>query len=157
MERNNNQLVIDLTERVLQRAAPDELPLFPAFSEEYRDHPYDRPPDAGGADRAMGFGVAEGAALLTPFVFPVVKEVLDLLKDQLVAAMKEHDPKLISAAVERVVRRINPANQVGPARLTPEQLTQIHAKVTEAAGRLQLSTDQAALLADAVNGALIGG
>ncbi len=73
---NQNELVLDITHAFIAQAAPEELPLFPGLSQIYRENPENITRPESGKDQMLGFGLVEGAPILTPVVMTIVTEAL---------------------------------------------------------------------------------
>ena len=146
--------VVALARAAVERAAPDELPHFPAASEAYlegRD-----PAEAARQEATRSFGVA--AVLLTPVALTLAKDVLGFLRVQLTEQAEKHGGEVIDRLVDRLLHRgeAKPATSepVEPPELTDEQLAQVRAFALEKARLLNLSEAKAALLADSLVGSL---
>ena len=79
----SDALVAALARATVERAAPEELPLFPATSEAYFNDPKALERSGGGKDEMLGFGVDAAVVLLTPIALTIAKDVIGFLGEQL--------------------------------------------------------------------------
>jgi hypothetical protein len=164
----DDELVVALARATVERAAPEEMVIFPAASEAYlegRD-----PTKMTRGDPMLGFGVEAAVVLVTPIALTVAKDVLGFLRVQLKKQADEHADEAFDWLVKKLLRRGDddkkPAPTAGaeptptppaeppPAELTDEQLEEVRALAIEKATQLKLSKDKAELLADSLVGSL---
>jgi hypothetical protein len=145
----------------VERAAPEELPLFGPISDAYRADP--KALDSGKQrDAMLGFGVDAAVVLVTPVALQVARDVLGFLHEQLRKRAREHGEGAIDRILERIVGKKDeePSAAAAPAaaepvpELTDEQLGQVRALAFEKARSLKLSEERAELLADSLVGSL---
>jgi hypothetical protein len=152
-----NELVAELARLALERAAPEELVLFPDNAEEYfKDPQAALSPER--RDEALGFGL--DLAILTPYALAVATSVIRFLASTVGEAVGEESKPLVTRIVRRLLRRPDPASEAAeatPPALTAEQTRQVHEVAYQRAKRLGLDEDQATLLADSVVGGLVLG
>jgi len=148
--------VTTLARAAVERAAPEELPLFRATSEAYL-----RDPSAleqrGGKDELLGFGVEAAAVLVTPVALSVARDVLVFLGEQIRRVARKEGEAAVDRIVDRAAGRDDDAEAQapdGPAELTDEQLEQVRALALEKAKLLKLPDAKAELLADSLVGSL---
>jgi hypothetical protein len=152
--------VTALARAAVERAAPEELPIFRATSEAYL-----RDPSAlqrrEGKDEMLGFGVDAAMVLVTPVALSVARDVLAFVGEQIRRVARKEGEGAVDALVDRVAGRDGdeapePAAPAaaGPAGLTDEQLEQVRTLALEKAKLLKLSDAKAALLADSLVGSL---
>lgn len=166
----DDELVVALARATVERAAPEELVLFPAVSEAYLEG--QDPSKQTRGDPMLGFGVEAAAVLLTPVALTVAKDVLAFLRVQLKKHAEERGDDAVDWLVNRLFGRKKdeapaaaatsaPAAAPGtePAEadeveLSDEELEQVRQLALEKAKQLKLSDDKAALLADSLVGSL---
>lgn len=148
-----DDLVAALARATVERAAPEELPLFGPMSEAYLADPSAL--EAGKPrDEMLGFGVEAAAMLVTPVALQVARDVLGFLHDQLRERAREHGEGAIDRIIARLVGKKDADDAAAPADLTDEQLEQVRALALEKARTLKLSEAKATLLADSLVGSL---
>lgn len=149
----NDDLVAALARATVERAAPEELPLFRATSEAYlRD-----PASLGSGksrDEMLGFGVEAAAMLVTPVALQVARDVLGFLHEQLRERAREHGEGAIDRLLARLVGKDEPEEGAEPVELSDEELDRVRAVALEKARALKLSDEKATLLADSLVGSL---
>jgi hypothetical protein len=164
----DDELIVALARATVERAAPEEMVLFPAASEAYlegRD-----PTKTTRGDPTLGFGVESAVILLTPVALNVAKDVLGFLRVQLKKQADEHADEVFDWLVKKLLRRGDdkkpaaegaaapaPASAEAPpdaAELTDEQLEEVRELAIEKAKQLKLPKDKAELLADSLVGSL---
>jgi len=166
----DDELVVALARATVERAAPEELVIFPAASEAYLAG--QDPAKRTRGDPMLGFGIESAVVLLTPVALTVAKDVLGFLRAQLKKQAEEHGDEAFDWLFNKLLGRggegrdDEPAAAEGsgstgaaeepapPPELTDEQLAQVHALAIEKAKQLRLSDDKAALLADSLVGSL---
>jgi hypothetical protein len=161
--RAENQLIAELSRRVVADVAPEERRAFQAISEAYFKNPEKTLKGDGGDDQLLGWGLAEISLLLTPIILEVVKEVLkDLLTDQLKESIKKNSATLLEK-LHMFIKRLFGAksSQSDPPLttqlslnagnpLSQEQLKQAHQRARESAIQMGVDPDKATLIADSV-------
>ena len=100
----SDALVAALARATVEKAAPEELPLFRATSEAYFEDPkaLER---SGGKDEMLGFGVDAAMVLMTPVVLQVAKDVIGFLGEQLRERAREQGEGAIDRIIARIVNR----------------------------------------------------
>jgi hypothetical protein len=159
---SDDELVVALARAAVERAAPEELELFPVASAAYlegRD-----PSRAVRGDATRAFPVDTAVVLLTPVALTVAKDVLGFLGAQLAKHAAKHGEEAIDWLVERLLGRGDDksagktATQPGAVvKLTDEQLDQVRKLAIKKARQLELPAGKAKLLADALVGSLATG
>jgi hypothetical protein len=149
----NDDLVAALARATVERAAPEELPLFRATSEAYLRDPASL---EGGKsrDEMLGFGVEAAAMLVTPVALQVARDVLGFLHEQLRARAREEGEGAIDRLLARLVGKDEPEQEAEPVELSDEELDRVRAVAFEKARALKLSDEKATLLADSLVGSL---
>ena len=161
----DDELVVALARSAVERAAPEEMVIFPAASEAYlegRD-----PAKQTRGDPMLGFGVEAAVVLLTPVALKVAKDVLGYLRVQVRKQADEHGDEAFDWLVKKLFRRdddkkgaetpaIPPVAEAPPeaVELTDEQLEEVRQLAIEKAKLLKLPKDKAELLADSLVGSL---
>ena len=150
----SDALVAALARATVEKAAPEELPLFRATSEAYFEDPQalER---SGGKDEMLGFGVDAAMVLMTPVVLQVAKEVIGFLGEQLRERAREQGEGAIDRIIARLVNRNGGEGEAEPVEeLTDEQLEQVRELAIKKGRALKLSDERATLLADSLVGSL---
>jgi hypothetical protein len=164
----DDELVVALARATVERAAPEEMVIFPAASEAYlegRD-----PTKTTRGDPMLGFGVESAVVLLTPIALTVAKDVLGFLRVQLKKQADEHADEAFDWLVKKLFKRGDDEKKASPpaggepappppeeppgAELTDEQLEEVRKLAVEKAKLLKLPKDKAELLADSLVGSL---
>ena len=149
-----DDLVAELARATVERAAPEELPLFAPMSEAYLADPTALEPGKG-RDEMLGFGVEAAAMLVTPVALQVARDVLGFLHEQLRERAREQGEGAIDRIIARLVGKKDETAAAEPAaELTDAQLEQVRALAFEKARSLKLSDSRAELLADSLVGSL---
>jgi hypothetical protein len=152
-----DDLVAALARATVERAAPEELPLFAPMSEAYRADPTALQ-QGKGRDEMLGFGVDAAVLLVTPVALQVAKDVLGFLHEQLRERAREQGEGAIDRLLARIVRKDGKPDAADgnepAAELTDAQLEQVRALAFEKARALKLSDSRAELLADSLVGSL---
>ena len=102
MTRVDDERVTALARAAVERAAPEELPLFRATSEAYLNDPAALE-QRGGRDEMLGFGVEAAAVLVTPVALSVARDVLAFLAEQVRRVARKEGEGAIDALVDRVL------------------------------------------------------
>ena len=156
---DDDALVAALARASVERAAPEELPLFRATSEAYFDDPsaLERPQSR---DDMLGFGVDAAVMLVTPVALAVAKRRDRVHRNAPARAGGEGRrgsdrprPRPAAPARRRACRDSGGARPQ-PAELTDEQLEQVRTLALEKAKQLKLSDAKAELLAESLVGSL---
>ncbi len=149
-----DDLVAALARATVERAAPEELPLFAPMSDAYLADP--KALDGGKSrDEMLGFGVEAAAMLITPVALQVARDVLGFLHEQLRERAREQGEGAIDRIIARLVGKKDAADAAEPVpELTDAQLEQVRALALEKAKTLKLSDTKATLLADSLVGSL---
>jgi hypothetical protein len=148
----SDELVATLARATVEKAAPEELPLFPATSEAYFEDPQalER---GGGKDEMLGFGVDAAMVLMTPIALQVAKDVIGFLGEQLRERARAEGEGAIDRIIARLVNR-NGGEDEAVEELTDEQLEQVRELAIKKGRALKLSDERATLLADSLVGSL---
>ena len=150
-----DDLVVALARASVERAAPEELPLFAATSEAYLADPSALD---GGKQKedVLGFGVDAAMVLVTPVALQVARAVVAMVTEKLKERAKEEGEGVLDRLLDRVLKpdEEKPAAAEPVAELTDEQLEQVRAVALEKARALRLSDEKATLLADSLVGTL---
>jgi hypothetical protein len=150
----SDALVAALARATVEKAAPEELPLFRATSEAYFEDPKALE-QSGGKDEMLGFGVDAAMVLMTPVVLQVAKDVIGFLGEQLRERAREQGEGAIDRVIARLVNRNGGEGEAEPVEeLTDEQLEQVRALAIKKGRALKLSDERATLLADSLVGSL---
>jgi hypothetical protein len=149
--RSDELLLVDLSREVLLAIAPEEVPLLAATATAFLE--------SGGSlprrrtlDDSLGFGSQEALAAISPVVLVVSSECLKILLGDLANKATRAGKDHIIEAWHRWFGSKDRASV--PVHLSADERRHIHDVALKQASRLQLSKDKAALLADAIVGAL---
>ena len=164
----DDELVVALARSAVEKAAPEEMVIFPAASEAYLEG--QDPSKKTRGDPMLGFGVESAVLLLTPVALTVAKDVLGFLRVQFKKQADEHGDEAFDWLVAKLFRRGDdkkatepgtdasaappPTDPVAPPELSDEQLEQVRQLAIEKAQLLKLPKDKAELLADSLVGSL---
>ena len=150
----SDALVAALARATVEKAAPEELPLFRATSEAYFENPQALE-QKGGKDEMLGFGVDAAMLLVTPIALQVARDVIGFLGEQLRERAREQGEGAIDRLIARLVNRNGGDGDAEPVEeLTDEQLEQVRALAIKKGRALKLSDERATLLADSLVGSL---
>jgi hypothetical protein len=150
-------LVAELARAAVERAAPEELPLFRPTSEAFFADPtaLER---REGRDDMLGFGVDSALVLLTPVALAVARDVVDFVVAQVRSRLHDEGESAVQGALDQLFRRGDEKPETAAAdadaELTDEELGRVRTIALEKARQLRLSPDRAVLLADAIVGGL---
>jgi hypothetical protein len=147
---------IEAARMAVQRLAPEEMPLFEATVRAWRRRR--RWP----GDDLLGFGPGEVEPVITTAALAAAYAAGGFLARTVVDAAREETKTAVSERVRRVVRRLfgrrqlpsEPAPELR-ASVTPAELTRIRDLTQKRLYAIGLPAEQAALVADAVVGALV--
>ncbi len=98
----DDALVVALARATVERAAPEELVIFPAASEAYLQG--QDPSKATRGDPMLGFGVDAAVVLLAPVALTVAKEVLGFLRVQLKKHAEERGDDAVDWLIQPAVQ-----------------------------------------------------
>jgi hypothetical protein len=174
---SDDAIVVALARATVERAAPEELVIFPAASEAYLEG--QDPSKKTRGDPMLGFGIETAVVLITPIALTVAKDVLGFLRVQLKKQAEEHGDDAVDWFIDRLFHRGDdepaasapaPSDAAAPApapadtaatvepdeqiELTDEQLEQVREFALEKAKQLKLPDAKAELLADSLVGSL---
>ena len=110
--------VAELARAAVERAAPEELPLFRPTSAAFFEDP-EALERRGGRDDMLGFGVESALVLVTPVALTVARDVLQFVAGQLRARLKDEGEDAVQGALDRILRRV--ARQEPDARPPPSR------------------------------------
>jgi len=119
-----DDLVAVLSRDVVAKCAPQEVPLFGPLSKAYFANPERVGKGGVGKDEALGFGVAESVAFVTPIALSVMSTVLKYVGEHVLQTVKEESSGLASDAVRKLFKRFRTGgdDKVAGKALTPEQV-----------------------------------
>jgi hypothetical protein len=150
-----DDLVAALARATVERAAPEELPLFGPMSEAYLADPSALEDGGKKRDEVLGFGVDAAVVLITPVALQVARDVLGFLHEQLRERAREQGEGAIDRIIAKLVGKKGEAAADEPVpELTDAQLEQVRKFAVEKARSLKLSEERAGLLADSLVGSL---
>ena len=150
----SDALVAALARATVEKAAPEELPLFRATSEAYFADP-GAIEQRQGRDEMLGFGVDAAMLLVTPIALQVARDVIGFLGQQLRERAAKEGEGAIDRIIARLVHKDDGEGKAEPVvELTDEQLEQVRTLAIEKGRALKLSDARATLLADSLVGSL---
>jgi hypothetical protein len=151
---DERDLVSELAEAALERAAPEELVIFTDTADEFFRDP-EAVLDPKRRDEAVGFGL--DLALVTPYVLAVAVPVVRFLLDAAGEVVQEEAKSSIAGVVRRLIRRDkgSPAAAGAAPPLSGAQLATVRELAYSRARAAGVAEGQAALIADSVVGALV--
>jgi hypothetical protein len=148
--RAGDTLSGELAWQVVGRLAPDELAVFGPVAEEYFADPQAVLSPAR-REEAVGFGL--DLAMLTPYALAVAGSVVTWLVATVSTAAREESEALVTSWVRGLFRRTAaPAPAVPP--LSDEQARTVRRIAVQQGRAVGLPDQQAALVADAIVGAI---
>lgn len=147
---DDRQLVIGLTEAILNQLAPDELDILPEVSDEFFDNP-ERTLKAA-KEESLGFGIE--LALLAPFALSVAMEVVKFLLSMAKDAVGPDVKTVVSGWLRRVFPGLKAGQPSPTVPLSREQLQLVRDVAYARARDLGVEEPQAVALADAVIGGI---
>ena len=157
-QATDDALVAALARASVERAAPEELPLFRATSQAYFNDPAALERQRSG-DEMLGFGVDAAVMLVTPVALAVARDVITFIGTHLRARAEKEGGGAIDRVLDRLVNHggsdAGPSSgEPGVQELTDEQLDQVRTLALEKAKQLKLSDAKAELLAESLVGSL---
>lgn len=150
-------LVVAVARDLVTQLEPQELLLFRATSQQFRQHPERLLAGQKASDDPIGFGLGEGAALLTPAALATASAVIGYLVDEISKTAADKSASFIIETVQRIFKKAaspTPQNDKQLPTLTPNQLAQVRAIALKQARQMKLSDARAKVLADAIVGSL---
>jgi hypothetical protein len=157
----DDELAVALARSAVERAAPEEMVIFPAVSEAFLEGK--DPSKQTRGDPMLGLGIESAVVLLTPVALTVAKDVLGFLRTQLKRQADEHGDEAFDWVVRKLFRRDDDAEDAATttppapdesAELTDEQLEEVRRLAIKKAKQLKLPKEKAELLADSLVGSL---
>jgi hypothetical protein len=156
----DDALVLELARATVQRAAPEELPLFGPVSEAYLEDPAQLERDGGG-DRMLGFGAEAAMLLITPAALQIARDVFNFVAAQVRSRLRDEGEGAIQGTLDRIFGKRGAdaaaAPEPKPPELSDEELVRVRAVALEKAKLLKLPEAKAELLADSLVGSLATG
>jgi len=152
---SEDELTRALTEQVLQGIAPEELPFLDDVLNEFGHDP-DAALKGRSREEAVGFGLE--LQLVAPYVVAVAGAAVHFLLDILMDELKDETRAKIAETVHGwITGKKEPGGQSppGPPPLNAEQARRVRNVALVKATDLGLAEDRAALLADAIVGAVM--
>lgn len=155
-DREQAELIAELARDTIREVAPEELLLFRANSQAFFENPERALQGERSGDELLGFGTGVEVAFLTPIVLAVATEVVKFVVAEIAQSSKQESAQLIQNRVKQVFKKLQSADAGTPTSspLTPTQLAHIRQIAYESASRLNVSANQADLLADSLVGKL---
>lgn len=159
IQLDDQALIAELAGLVVDRGAPEEMPIFSEVATEYFRDPQ-RSLRNGGKDEPLGFGV--DLVLLGPYALAVATPVVqflgsiaaDVAKGVIKDLAKDSAKVVLARLVRRMFRSVQPTDGEPPIALSEGQIRQVRDTTFEKAVALGLTDERAGLLADATAGSL---
>lgn len=159
-DRTENQLIAELSRRVVAEVAPEEGPVFNLRCAAYFKNPEEalKGESGKGGSGPGEFGGGEIAIILTPFILEILKEVLkDVLKDSTKKSVTKYTPILLEKLKAFFGKLFgNDLSQptlpqdVELPLLSQAQLIQAHKRAYETARALGIGASKSSQIADSV-------
>jgi hypothetical protein len=153
-------MLVDAARTATERLAPDEMPLFEDTARAWLRHGRTYRPRRG--DDALGFGLDHIEPVVTVAALTAAAAALRFMKSTAADAGAKGASELVTTLVRRLLSRLGgrpPAAKSeagdGVLRPSPHELVRVRQITYERLRATGLSADQAALVADAVIGALV--
>jgi hypothetical protein len=159
IDQIENQLIAELSRRVVAEVAPNEEPAFNLRCAAYFKNPEKALKGDGGKGGAVDFGVGEIAVILTPIILEILREVLkDVLKDYFKSTVEKHTPTLLEKLKTFFGQLFGndssqstlPQDVVQLPLLSQAQLIQAHQRAYEKAVELGVDANKSNEIADSV-------
>jgi hypothetical protein len=147
MPDKTDEIVGSLGRELVSNLAPEELPLCPSLLSQFQRPKRGRRDKDTSTDQLLGFGGAEVLTMLTP----VIPSFTTGFWQALVAEAAESSAHSV---LEYVTSHLTRQHEAAGPPLTPDQLDLVRTVAEREARRLDISEGQAALLADAMIGAI---
>jgi hypothetical protein len=132
---------------LVSRLAPEELLLYPSLVSQFQSRDIDR--DEGSRDQILGFGTGEIVLLMTPMILKFTSGFWDAF---IAEAARDALDGVVRQIQQVRAAREHKAQDIPP--LTAAQLQLVRKVAEQETRRMKISKDQAALLTDALVGAL---
>lgn len=158
-DRTENQLIADLSHKIVTEVAPEELQDFQPMSEAYFNNPEKTLKGETNSNKLTGAGIEALIIVLTPFILDIVKDVIkDLLKDSLKDSVKQNAPTLLEKLKALLMRFLGDDSPQSTSSeyvqlqlpLDRDRLTQARQRAYEKAIQLGVDVDKANLIANSV-------
>jgi hypothetical protein len=146
-----DSLSTELSRHVVETLAPDEIPFFVDAVKDFHDH-RSIEPGSRSRDEPLGFGAE--FSLLAPYVITVMPTIINFLAGVLSSIAQEEIATGLGPMIRGLFKGGGQAENTAPATLTAEQGRQVREITRTRAIDVGLDQKRAALLADAVVGAL---
>lgn len=151
---DERSVVTEIARQAVERAAPEELPIFADTAADYFRDPR-RALSPQRRDEAVGFGVE--LALLTPYALAVATFAVHTVTAILSKAAVAEGTPIARNLIRRLFHLPGGPPDSSPPRLSQEEARQVRDATVAHAQALGLTGPQADLLADAVIGSLVTG
>ena len=146
MPEENDEIVGSLGRELVSDLAPEELPLYPSLLSQFQGANRGRG-DKSSHDQFLGFGAAEALTMLTPVILSFTGSFWQAL-------VAEAARSSVHGVLDYVKAHLPGRHEASPPPLTADQLQLVRTVAEREARRLDISEDQAGLLADAMVGLL---
>ena len=150
-EHETDSLSTELSRHVVETLAPDELPFFADAVNDFHDH-RSVEPGSRSRDEPLGFGAE--FSLLAPYVITVMPAIINFLAGILASAAQEEIATGLGTMIRGLFKGRGQGDNPAPASLSAEQGRRVREVTRTRAIDVGLDQKRAALLADAVVGAL---
>ena len=149
MPDDTDEIVGSIGRELVSRMAPEELPLYPSLVQQSQGAKRGRVGGASSDDQLLGFGAAEAMTMVTPVILSFAGSFWKALVAE---AAQDSVHGVIEYLKAHLPGRHGAAAAAPP--LTPVQLQLVRTVAAREARRLDISENQAGLLADAMVGVL---
>ena len=147
MSEETDEIVGSLGRQLVSNLAPEELPLYPSLLSQFQQAKRGRRGKGTSDDQFLGFGGTEVLTMLTPVILSFTSGFWQALAAE-AAQSSTHD------VLEYVRSHLPRHHEAAPPSLTPDQLELVRTVAEREARRLDISEGRAALLTDAMIGAI---
>jgi hypothetical protein len=148
------EIVQDLSKRLVSELAPEELEMFDELYSEYRANPV--PVTVADSDDPLGFGINEIAAAVTPAAGAAVSAAIAYVSTEVIKFAKDESSVLIQRKIKSLFNSEKkiPQETPPPLTLTQKDLEQIKDLAFKSARAQGLSPKKAEQMALALVGQL---
>ena len=146
----DTNLVISIAHDVVEKIAPDELPLFPSISRAYAEEPDRLLKPQVSLDKSLGFGSIELVPVLTLIVLPIIQQALGQIAGN---GLQKSSETLFGRMKRAITKRSSLQKQAHisqPREFGREDLILIRSYIIEAARQKKFSETNAQQFADTV-------
>jgi hypothetical protein len=172
IDKEQAQLISEVSRDLVTQLAPGELPVFEATRESYFEDPDRVLRGEHTKDEILGFGLEGMVGQMTPVILAVMTQVIAFLSGELKKQLQTESQGFLSDVVKKMFKkfrqRMDPESAKAPAAaaapptapaeppaVPANLLSRVREVTLQNASRLELPKDRAEMLADAVVGSLV--